>query len=84
MKKIWQISERFTKVLGLKRISWFLILSTSFFSLCGLLAGILVGMLLKLTTYNYIVLMVLTTGYAGLFIGLFGGTFYIWRHGLDG
>lgn len=79
VKEIYKISDMIHRTAGLKKENVFLFLNTMFWAALALLIGIAGFCLITGTITGHGVALFCITGYSGMIIGFFGGSYYLYR-----
>ena len=79
VREIYKISDMIHKAAGWKKENIFLFLNTIFWAVLALVIGVAAFELATGTIAGHGVSLFCITGYAGMIIGFFGGSYYLYR-----
>ncbi len=79
VREIYKISDMIHKAAGWKKENIFLFLNTIFWAVLAFVIGAAAFTLITGTIAGHGVSLFCITGYAGMIIGFFGGSYYLYR-----
>ena len=79
VREIYKISDMIHKAAGWKKENVFLFLNTIFWAVLAFVIGVAAFTLITGTIAGHGVSLFCITGYAGMIIGFFGGSYYLYR-----
>ena len=79
VREIYKISDMIHKAAGWKKENVFLFLNTIFWAVLAFVIGAAAFTLITGTIAGHGVRLFCITGYAGMIIGFFGGSYYLYR-----
>ena len=79
VREIYKISDMIHKAAGWKKENIFLFLNTIFWAVLAFVIGVVAFTLITGTIAGHGVSLFCITGYAGMIIGFFGGSYYLYR-----
>ena len=79
VREIYKISDMIHKAAGWKKENVFLFLNTIFWAVLAFVIGVAAFTLISGTIAGHGVSLFCITGYAGMIIGFFGGSYYLYR-----